>query len=69
MDKINPDYYKDKPIETIDCIASIVSDKQGQEAFLVGQVVKYVARYNMKNGVEDLNKANWYLNKLIEELN
>lgn len=34
--------------------------------FLEGNVVKYVCRYNMKNGVEDLKKARHYLDKLIE---
>ena len=34
--------------------------------FLVGNIVKYVCRYNLKNGVEDLKKARHYLDKLIE---
>ena len=34
-------------------------------AFLTGQVLKYLARYTMKNGVEDLRKAQWYLARLI----
>jgi len=29
-------------------------------------VIKYVTRYKMKNGLEDLKKAQWYLNRLIE---
>ena len=33
-----------------------------------GNVMKYVWRYQQKNGVEDLRKANWYLNKMIETL-
>jgi hypothetical protein len=37
------------------------------EGFLVGNVLKYVSRYPKKNGLEDLKKAAWYLNKLIEE--
>ena len=67
-DATNPDYYKNKPIEIIDCIASITYGKDGFGGFLVGQVVKYVARYNEKNGLEDLRKASWYLNKLISTL-
>ena len=35
-------------------------------SFLEGNVVKYVTRYKMKNGLEDLKKAQWYLNRLIE---
>lgn len=32
----------------------------------VGNVIKYVSRYKKKNGIEDLKKAQWYLNNLIE---
>jgi hypothetical protein len=35
-------------------------------SFLEGNVIKYVTRYKMKNGLEDLKKAQWYLNRLIE---
>lgn len=34
--------------------------------FLEGNIIKYVSRYNIKNGVEDLKKAKHYLEKLIE---
>lgn len=34
--------------------------------YLMGNVVKYIARYRDKNGVEDLKKAQHYLDKLIE---
>lgn len=37
--------------------------------FLEGNIIKYVSRYKTKNGIEDLKKAQWYLNKLIEEVN
>lgn len=33
-----------------------------------GNVVKYVARHKHKNGVEDLKKARWYLDRLIDML-
>ena len=39
--------------------------KEPKMAFLTGQVLKYLARYTMKNGVEDLRKAQWYLTRLI----
>ena len=35
-------------------------------SFLEGNIIKYVTRYKKKNGMEDLKKAQWYLNKLIE---
>ena len=65
MDKINPSHYKSK-IECIDAIESATHQKDGFEAYLVGNIIKYVWRYNNKNGVEDLLKAQWYLNKLIQ---
>ena len=34
--------------------------------FLEGNILKYVTRYKMKNGVEDLKKARYYLDLLIE---
>lgn len=34
--------------------------------FLAGNVIKYVSRYNLKNGVEDLEKARHYLDMLIQ---
>jgi len=59
MDKINPDYYK-KKIEVTDFIIEYDMN------FLEGNIVKYVTRYKNKNGIEDLEKAKWYLEKLIE---
>ena len=38
----------------------------GFENYLQGNIIKYIWRYNYKNGTEDLKKAQWYLNKLIE---
>ena len=61
-DKINPSYYR-KKIEVTDFILEY------DMGFAEGNIVKYVTRYKDKNGVEDLKKARWYLNKLIEEKN
>jgi hypothetical protein len=35
--------------------------------YLEGNVIKYISRYKFKNGLEDLNKAKWYLETLIKE--
>jgi len=40
----------------------------GFEAYLQGNILKYLCRYKYKNGVEDLRKANWYLNRLINKI-
>ena len=65
-DNVNhPDHYKNNGIECIDIIIFILG-KVGVKFFCLGNVVKYIFRYPRKNGVEDLKKAAWYLNKLIE---
>jgi len=46
-------------IETTDYITS------WNMSFIEGNIIKYVSRYKWKKGLEDLRKAQWYLNKLI----
>ena len=65
-DKVNhPAHYQNDGIECIDVINFIIG-KTGTKFFCLGNVIKYIFRYPRKNGVEDLKKAAWYLNKLIE---
>ena len=65
MDKVNHlTHYTSTKIETID----IIQDKLTAEAFegfCIGNVLKYLTRYRQKNGLEDLQKARWYLDKII----
>ena len=61
MDIISPDYYKRGNIEVTDFIID------QSMSFLEGNIVKYLVRYKEKSGIEDLRKARWYLEKLIEE--
>jgi len=42
--------------------------KENNLGWNVGNVIKYVSRHERKNGIEDLKKAAWYLNDLIETL-
>ena len=66
-DMVNsPAHYNKAGIETIDMIESVTGD--GFEAYLQGNILKYLCRYKYKNGVEDLRKANWYLNRLIKTI-
>ncbi len=60
-DNINPKHYKQGKIEVIDFI---LDQKMN---YLEGNIIKYLSRYKLKNGIEDLEKALWYLNKLIGE--
>ena len=62
IEKINPDYYT----KGIDCIDYIISHSMN---YLEGNLVKYVTRYKFKNGLEDLLKARWYLDRLIKDYN
>ena len=66
-DPVNsPKHYNQAGIECIDAIRAATGD--GYEHYLQGNIMKYLWRYRYKNGVEDLKKAQWYLTKLIEEL-
>ena len=61
----SPAHYNETNIETIDIIQSVLGD--GFDSYLQGNILKYVCRYKYKqNAVEDLEKARWYLNRLIE---
>lgn len=61
----HPKHYSGK-VECIDCIESAVAELNGFEGFLAGNVIKYVFRFKRKNGKEDLQKAEYYLSKLME---
>lgn len=71
-DSVNhPPHYNAGRIEVIDIIESVLNSMPLSpfEGMLLGNVIKYLARYKNKNGVEDLLKAQWYLNKLVAEEN
>lgn len=63
-----PAHYNQSGIECIDAIAAAVKGKSGIEAACVANVIKYLWRYELKNGVEDVRKAQWYLDRLVKEL-
>ena len=60
----NPPHYNQAGIECIDAI--LAATNHNKEGYLQGNILKYVWRYEYKGGLEDLQKAQWYLNKLIE---
>lgn len=64
----HPEHYiSDSGIETIDVIEAFTKDiKDPFEAYCTGNIIKYICRWPNKNGVEDLKKARWYLDKLID---
>ena len=69
-DPVNhPTHYTRGGIECIDAIeAALSSQTDPVAAFLTGQSLKYLWRWPIKNGLEDLRKARWYLDRLIARL-
>jgi hypothetical protein len=63
-DPINPNHYKQGGIESIDAIKAFMSE-EAFKGFLKGNCQKYLFRYEKKNGIEDLRKCQWYLERLI----
>lgn len=59
-----PPHYKNLAIDTLELMSVNFSD-EAYMGFLEGNVLKYVMRYKMKNGVQDLRKAQYYLDLLI----
>lgn len=67
IDMVNhPPHYTQGGIECLDAIEAMAGD--GYEGYLRGQVMKYLWRYLFKNGLEDLQKAEFYLKLLIEKV-
>lgn len=68
QDPVNhPSHYKQGKYETIDVIEDATSSYSGYEGYLVGNVIKYLYRANFKgNKAEDLQKAEFYLKRLVE---
>lgn len=65
----HPSHYQSKSgLEVIDVIEAFTSDLKGIEATDTGNILKYMCRWNHKNGLQDLEKAQWYLTHLIEKL-
>jgi hypothetical protein len=67
-DPTNPTYYQKGGVNSFDFTMEVIKDLPACEAVCVKDVLKYVIRYKQKNGLEDLKKARWYLDKLIEML-
>lgn len=62
MDNLNPDHYKSHP-SGIECI-----EITQHMDFLTGNAMKYLWRAGLKdNRIEDLKKAKWYIERLIDK--
>lgn len=68
-DNVNhPSHYTQGRVECLDALESATIGKSGIEAVCVANVIKYLWRYEEKNGVEDVKKAQFYLNRLLATL-
>lgn len=65
-DPVNhPDHYTSGKKEFLDIAKDFLSNEQFKGA-LVFNIFKYLFRYERKNGIEDLLKAEFYLKRLIK---
>ena len=65
MDMVNhPPHYNQAGIEALDAI--LAATNEGSEYYLQGNIIKYLWRYRYKNGSQDLEKALFYLEKMIK---
>ena len=65
----HPSHYQSETgLEVIDVIEAFTFDLKGIEATDTGNVLKYMCRWKNKNGLQDLEKAQWYLTHLIEHI-
>ena len=62
----NPAHYGTGSIECIEYIKDFLTDEE-LTGYYRGNVAKYLHRWRYKNGVEDLKKARWYLEALIQQ--
>lgn len=61
-------YISETGLETIDVIEAFTFDLKGIEAVCTGNILKYICRWKNKNGLQDLKKAQWYLERLIKHV-
>lgn len=65
----HPSHYQSETgLEVIDVIEAFTFDLKGIEATDTGNILKYICRWKNKNGLQDLKKAKWYLDHLIEHV-
>ena len=66
-DMVNhPPHYTAGGIECIEAIEAAVEHLDGFEAYCTGNAIKYLWRWKLKGGKQDIEKAIWYLNRLVD---
>lgn len=61
-------YMSETGLEVIDVLEAFTSDLKGIEAVDTANALKYLCRWSKKNGIQDLEKAMWYIQHLIDHL-
>lgn len=61
----HPAHYTAGKIECIDALEAATAGLRGIEAVCTANAIKYLWRWKLKNGAQDLEKAKWYIDKLI----
>ena len=61
-DNINPSHYKNGEVEAIEAIEALTQNDMGIKCVQKANLIKYLWRYESKNGLEDVKKAKWYFN-------
>jgi len=65
-EKVNhPPHYTNGKVECIDALEAATMGLHGIEAVCTANAIKYLWRWKHKNGLEDLQKTEWYIKKLI----
>lgn len=68
-DNVNhPVHYTQGGIECIDALKAATAGLEGIEAVCTANAIKYLWRWKHKNGIEDIDKAIWYLERLRKEV-
>ena len=61
-------YQSNTGLEVIDAVEAFTEGLEGIEACDTGNIIKYICRWKKKNGIQDLKKAQWYLQHLINHV-
>ena len=64
----HPPHYISNGMEVIDVIEAFTAELKGIEATDTGNIIKYVCRWKEKGGIQDLEKAMWYTQHLINHV-
>lgn len=63
----HPEHYQGK-VECIDCLEAATEGLEGIEAVCTANAIKYLYRWKRKNGLTDIKKCRWYVDRLISHL-